>query len=72
MMPGSVLSTRYSKIEPPGSPGFTTSGVELDHALAPLAEWGKKHVARIEAMRDPQRKEPRKPEGTHVPRATSF
>lgn len=65
----------FHQVPPRVEYSVTPEGAELDRALAPLAEWGKKHqarseAARTEAMREPQRKEPSKRENVSTPRAT--
>ena len=42
----------FHQVPPRVEYSVTSAGAELDHALAPLAEWGKKHLERSEAARD--------------------
>jgi DNA-binding HxlR family transcriptional regulator len=42
----------FHQVPPRVEYSVTSAGAELDHALAPLAEWGKRHQERIEAARE--------------------
>jgi DNA-binding HxlR family transcriptional regulator len=63
----------FHQVPPRVEYSVTPEGAELDHALAPLAEWGKKHQDRTEGARaGAMREEPRKRENVSTPRGMAL